>query len=299
MDNSQEKRSNEESPDNNLFSEEFDKKDVVNPSIDENEPFGEEFEKEDVVNSPEKNSDKKITPEDIDRLVAYDDERRKEISFIERSYESMGLEERELSIDEALQKNFNDFLIAPKISGDNTKPIHANRLPADHIKEGEGVVEILEDKEFLDHENEHSSVILNRSPEGELENIEILCKCGEKTLIKFDYAEDDMELTELEGKKLREELNVEADVIQLDSHEKIFSDIDEDNSEVEIVDRQEIAEPVSLQDESADNAIIENAIIENAADQEANSEEIVEDIDSRQNAQENEASDAGTSTNTD
>ncbi len=204
MDTSQENTSNEEATESSLFSEEFDKKDVINPSIDENKPFGEEFDKEDVVNSPDEKLVKKITQDDIDHLVAYDDERRKDISFIERSFNFPGMENKEMSIDEALRKNFNDFLIAPKISGDNKRPIHTNRLPADHINQGEGVVEILEDKEFLDHDREHSSVILNRSPEGELENIEILCKCGEKTLIKFDYAEDDMELTELEGKKLRE-----------------------------------------------------------------------------------------------
>ena len=70
----------------NPFPEEFDSKDVVNreEEVDENNPFGEEFSKADVVNkdSLEKKSIPPLTPEDIEKLIAYDEQKRLQRNFL-------------------------------------------------------------------------------------------------------------------------------------------------------------------------------------------------------------------------
>ena len=45
-----------------------------------------------------------------------------------------------------------------------------------------------------------TSILINRDINGEIESIEVMCKCGERTLISFDYSDisdEEEELTEI------------------------------------------------------------------------------------------------------
>ena len=72
----------------------------------------------------------------------------------------------------------------------------------------------------------HSSVIVNREPNGEVESIEVLCTCGERTLIKFDFAENEKEfdLTEVFNEKIEDPIDIleEEDLSGLDIVSNIF-----------------------------------------------------------------------------
>jgi uncharacterized protein (DUF433 family) len=220
----------------NPFPEEFDSKDVVNreEEVDENNPFGEEFSKADVVNkdSLEKKSIPPLTPEDIEKLIAYDEQKRLQRNFktsvdlqssglispetiLERFnlsenelFEALSLAEDErlksifkesyqLDKEDAIARelymrgHFKDFLQLPKITGQKHSEFQSNIIKSESINKKSKKIEITDDPNFKDNRHSTTSVVVNRDESGELESIEVHCKCGERTLIKFDYFDED------------------------------------------------------------------------------------------------------------
>lgn len=100
----------------------------------------------------------------------------------ERGNEEVGDE-----VKEYLLKNFKDFLEYPKISG-NEKVTSSNIIQKEKTESLNEKVEVYNEPDI---EDEHGSttVELNKNDKGDVESILIYCKCGEKTLIRFDYDE--------------------------------------------------------------------------------------------------------------
>lgn len=116
-------------------------------------------------------------------------------SKLEQKIKNPNLTEEELNIgtdpdrenEEYLQKHFKDFLSLPKIAGKFSKSIENNLIPKDVVKKTGKTIEIADDLPQSKDTKMQSSVIINRDENGELESMEVICKCGERTLIKFEY----------------------------------------------------------------------------------------------------------------
>ncbi len=211
----------------NQHLEEFNKIDVVNKIEDDEDdinPFDIDFNKtpfEDDETEIEPKVKPLLTEDDLDIIINYDDNKRKNLQF---KYEfSQNAKSVKIEGDN-LHKKFNDFLILPKISGQKNFP-HSSRLPSDYVKQKGEMVEIA-DAPIKIRKKHHSSVIVNREPNGEVESIEVLCTCGERTLIKFDFAENEKEfdLTEVFNEKIEDPIDIleEEDLSGLDIVSNIF-----------------------------------------------------------------------------
>lgn len=211
--------------------EEFDKSDVINREEDDEvitNPFETDFN---VVPLEEEKpvSDVKplLTQDDLDLIINYDENKRKNNIFnneFSQKAKSSNIE------PDYPHKNFNDFLILPKISGTQRMP-HSSRLPSDFVKQKGEMVEIA-DAPIKARKKHHSSVIVNREPNGEVDSIEVVCTCGERTLIKFDFAEGnkDFDLTEVFNEKIEDPVDIieEVDLSGLDIGKNIYNAISND-----------------------------------------------------------------------
>ncbi len=275
----------------NPFPEEFDSKDVVNreEEVDENNPFAEEFSEKDVINkdSLEQKRTPPLTPDDIEKLIAYDEQKRLQKDFkstvdlkstgmispetiLERFnlteselFEALSLaeddrlksvfkesyrlsKEDEIAREMYVRGHFKDFLQIPKITGSKNKDTDSNIIKAESISKNTKKIEISDDPNFQDNRHSTTSVIVNRDEDGELESIEVLCKCGERTFIKFDYFEEDSGvesssevikdnpgfvpfLSDSEREKVRDEIIQEQN--ESDENQSIFEEFEGENVE--------------------------------------------------------------------
>lgn len=182
---------------------------------------------------------RKVTPEDI---------RKKKINeqaeFERRLFESIYSEEYK-DTDEyrdliMLEKQFEDIIKAPRIDLKKNASLESNLLETDEIKTNKKFVEITQapNPDKPDETHQMSTVEINRDESGEIENIVVICKCGEKTLIKFDYQDD------LPVSNTNNNTNNESD--------EVTDNIDTENTEsfVEEYEPEEMNEDV---DEDADD----------------------------------------------
>lgn len=199
----------------NPFDEEFDKNDVVNSKL---LPNLENISTDDLdeLDNKQAKADKLrlkafLSQADVDRLVNYDEDKRKSNSFSNKF--SSDTDSVDISPDD-LYKSFQDFLVVPKITGVNSKIPHRNRLPSDFVKDRGDKVEISDDPSHIPHTATNATVMVNRDTNGEVESIEVVCSCGEHTLIKFDYSfdeKDKLNLTEIYNKPIREPRDFKKD----------------------------------------------------------------------------------------
>ncbi len=275
----------------NPFPEEFDSKDVVNreEEVDENNPFAKEFSAKDVINkdSLQKKRTPPLTPEDIEKLIAYDEQKRLQKRFsstvdlkasgmispetiLERFnlteselFEALSLaedqrlksifresykldKEDEIAREMYTRGHFKDFLQIPKITGSKPKEDQSNVIKAESISQKTKKIEISDDPNFQDNRHSTTSVIVNRDEDGELESIEVFCKCGERTMIKFDYFDEDSGiessseiikenpgfvpfLSDDEREKVRDEYIQEQN--KSEENQSIFEELDGENVE--------------------------------------------------------------------
>ncbi len=87
---------------------------------------------------------------------------------------------------EYINRNFRDFLQYPKISGEDKFGLERKFIPKEQIQGKDKKIEIADSVKF-DEENHSTTIEIIRSAEGDIENIVVYCRCGEKTLIRFDY----------------------------------------------------------------------------------------------------------------
>jgi hypothetical protein len=91
----------------------------------------------------------------------------------------------EILYEKFLQETFNDYLLAKKISGTN-KVKYADKIVAqEDIKSDTKQVEISDAHATNISTGEKTSMLINRDEELNIESIEVYCKCGEKTIIRF------------------------------------------------------------------------------------------------------------------
>jgi len=110
----------------------------------------------------------------------------------------------EEEIQHYLQENFKDYIVVPKISGTSKKFSEKNLLHKDEVKPTGKKVEIVDHIQSGINPKQKTSILINRDVNGEIESIEVVCKCGERTLITFDYSDisdDETNLTEIIGEK--------------------------------------------------------------------------------------------------
>ncbi len=277
----------------NPFPEEFNSSDVVNreEEVDEKNPFAEEFDKNAIINkdSLEKKRALPLSAEDIENLIAYDEQQRLQKNFsstvdlkssglispetiLERFnlsesdlFEALSLaeddrlksvfkdnykldKEDEIAREMYLRGKFKDFLQIPKITGNKHSDLNSNIVKAETVSKNTKKIEITDDPNFKDNRHSTTSVIVNRDEDGELESIEVLCKCGERTLIAFDYFDQDSGLessseiikdapgfepflTDNEREKVRDEYIEEQKAS--DENQSIFEELDGENVEEE------------------------------------------------------------------
>lgn len=311
-DSTQEENQQEEtsSVEENPFPEEFNSEDVVNreEEVDEDNPFAEEFSDKDVINkdSLEQKRTPPLSAEDIEKLIAYDEQKRKQKDFkssidlkstgmispeaiLERFnlteselFEALSLaeddrlksvfkdsykldKEDEIARELYVRGHFKDFLQIPKIAGSNKHDSQSNIIKAESISKNTKKVEITDDPNFQDNRHSTTSVIVNRDEEGELESIEVFCKCGERTLIKFDYFDEDSGvesssevikenpgfvpfLSDDEREKVRDEIIQEQN--ESEENQSIFEELDGENVEEDFLAERHYDDPP---DEDDDN----------------------------------------------
>lgn len=161
------------------------------------DPFKEEFDSENIINRDEEKTvykkedieelkKKKVEVEDI---ITYSDDERKKNSFNElfQKHPNADIED---NLDR-IRKSFKDFLNAPKISGKVPGFSSKKALPSNVIKNSGQKVTIIDKWQDKHNENDNSTVVMHKNPDGEILSIEIICSCGKKTLVEIDYSDDD------------------------------------------------------------------------------------------------------------
>ena len=262
--------------------------------------FGEEFNQVDVVN---KNVVKVQHAEDNEKIIELDkmdliqfyEERYKKESF---EYQFVEMKQDKLdNIDELLRENFKDFLVYKKLAGNLSGLTHANRIPQERIRTSQKSVEVKDEK---DDKHETKQIITHRNKFDEVDFIEVICNCGETTVIRFDYddtadyEEEDKKNLYVEEKEHVDPIHNEAedvfdDLGLADSIEDIdeedlqsdgftdlgdsVNDLDEMGSVSEAVETEEVEEEIDVAEEAmfdedllSDNSEIETEVVEEEND---------------------------------
>ena len=175
--------------DEDLFSEEFSTDDIVDSKSDEEilEEFLEDDQPNVIKKDTPENRDGKLV--ELNDLLNYSEDKRKEKYFRFEWGAEFQVEE-----DARLQAGFKDFLNAPKISGVQHGYTDANKIPHDKVNKTTNSVQIKdmqesdsdepESKKFQSH---YSTIIINKNSEDEISGIDVICNCGNRTRIEFDY----------------------------------------------------------------------------------------------------------------
>lgn len=223
------------------------------------DPFGEEFELDDVINKGELNSNiskkglesavrkdpefdtKSFSQDDIDQLVNYDQERRKRLSFESKLNDEIQFNPNE---KKDLVNTFKDYIVYPRISGNSNIKGGETIIRESQLKKTSRTVEIVDAPKVKEHSP--ATVVVNRDDRGDLDNIEIVCECGDRILLKFEKADLlDLEKLKLETERLttpipfglenaKEEVKVKKDKKEIKSNpfgdDDDFFNVDEDTS---------------------------------------------------------------------
>ena len=194
--------------DNFQFDDDFSQNDEDGLFSQEDEPFFSPDELSDLMGEQQKLDDAKkiyekitgfleekeqniIKAEDIkenvndyelEKILNYDNEHRKKDFYIPTAEND--------TEDIANEELFNDYLKYPKITGKRSVTDESTLIPLDKIDDTKKVIEIKDEE--VDNEGHHTSIEIVRDEFEEIETIIVHCKCGEKTVIKFDYETNDL-----------------------------------------------------------------------------------------------------------
>jgi len=88
---------------------------------------------------------------------------------------------------------FQDFVQMPKLAGAINTGLERNIVPQENIEGVSKYVDVFTDvdsfPEFSDKHNDKTVEII-RNNMGEIESLKIVCKCGEITIVSFDYTDE-------------------------------------------------------------------------------------------------------------
>lgn len=166
-----------------IFDEEFDKNDIIESSPDLFDISGNYNQ-----SSKEKNN-KFVNNEEVSEILAnYNDDLHKTRNF---KFNYLEISEGSNSDEEFKEQHFKDFLVLPKISGKTKISSDSSRIPKQHVIDSKETIEISDDPKISKEQSKDTpTVIINRNELNEIINIEVLCSCGERTIINFDYDND-------------------------------------------------------------------------------------------------------------
>jgi hypothetical protein len=88
--------------------------------------------------------------------------------------------------EERRRREFKDFLIVREIAGTLKGIPHSSRIPKELLVETGGKVEI--SQPLADEIDDHNpTIVVHRTDDNEIESVEVLCTCGKKVIVKFEY----------------------------------------------------------------------------------------------------------------
>ncbi len=165
----------------NPFQDEFDPASVVNKNVIDKE----QAESSNIISE---SLEAKKDEEEIEELLSADEEEIKKNVF----EPGIGTDEDIVDDEMEMKKNlFKDFLAVPKISGKTVGIPHSNLIPEEILKNRGKKIEINDDPIVDDDEHSRTTIMINKNAEGEIESIEVYCACGERTMIKLNYDNDE------------------------------------------------------------------------------------------------------------
>lgn len=175
------------------FAEEFAEEEVVASKSNEEllaEYFGNDYVDSNVIKQPPTPSDSpnaKLI--ELNDLLNYSEEKHLDTNF---NYEWGA--EYQIEEDARLKAGFKDYLNAPRISGIQYGYSDTNKIPHDKINRTDKSVQIkdIQDVELDDHDSSllrghYSTIILNKNEEDEIVGIDVICNCGNRTRLEFDF----------------------------------------------------------------------------------------------------------------
>ena len=121
-----------------------------------------------------------VTQFELESILGYDDEKRKQDFYVPSA--NTIIEEK------SNQELFNDYLRYPKIAGKKSISDDSSIIPQERVEDTKKIIDIKDEEP--DIEGHHTSIEIIRDQFEEIESIIVHCKCGEKTVIKFDYETD-------------------------------------------------------------------------------------------------------------
>ncbi len=148
-------------------------------------PFEETFDKEDIIESIadlEKSAQDKKNKDFAQKYASQiDNNQNLEIRNLNDN-----INEAEFKIYQSnnLSEEFQDFLEVPKISGVSTKMPAGSYFPKELLIERNQKVTI---QDNIIDKHQRTTILTNYDTDGNINSIEILCKCGEKTIINLEF----------------------------------------------------------------------------------------------------------------
>jgi hypothetical protein len=201
-----------------IFEEKFNHVDVINKN---------------VVKVEHAKDNEKIVELDKMDLIQFYEERFKKDSF-EYQFVEMKDEKKD-SIDSLLKENFKDFLIYKKLAGNLSGINHSTRIPSERLNQSNKTVEVKDDKDI---KHQSKQIITHRNKYDEVDYIEVICNCGETTIIRFDYdenadyEEEDKKNLYIEEKEIVEPIeNQTEEVFDELGIDDSLDDLDQENQE--------------------------------------------------------------------
>lgn len=134
-----------------------------------------------------------ITEEERQRLQHEEEKKRhlKNFKNVAENFREEEYEHPDAKFAKYVRKNFADYLSLPVISGSAKKKYSDKYIPKEFVENTSKHVEIADLDASTSHGTKKTSILINRDETDEIESIEVLCKCGERTLIKFDFDDSD------------------------------------------------------------------------------------------------------------
>lgn len=91
---------------------------------------------------------------------------------------------------ERSKKLFKDFMVLKNIAGRTKTVSSSDHIPSEVLIDHGDVVEISDNPDPMNTTEKRTSVIVHRDQYGEIKNIEVLCKCGERTVIRLELEDE-------------------------------------------------------------------------------------------------------------
>jgi len=183
-----------------------------------------------------------LSDKDVEKLVNYSEEKRKTDNFgYKFGHKVSGGDYSPNNFE----NKFEDYLKAPNISGNSKLRGNEFIIDKDKVVETGHTIEISDNSHKDKNFHVQSSVVINRDEKGEIENIQIICKCGEKILLNFDYAENDLvDLTSSEKQKVQKSIWSSDELIsegqKLAFQDKLFKDVVRESEEESLIKEMEV-----------------------------------------------------------